>query len=233
MHLPPPKQVRVCVCVWVRRTLLSAGLLDLGGLSVAHQSVVWLELLHSLGGVVEEGETSALATTELGAETKDGDLVLVHLVETGELLAELILRDVGARWVEDVTVIHNLSDMLFGVDIGHKLRKRADGHDHLLAAKQWVADELARAQSNLGFRHGGCVSSRLSMGERLSGERWVRSASKSRGGKPSPSVSLRNFCCGKSRRGSWPSFSFLPHLTLPSLHLCHLTPARTCTTGRR
>lgn len=63
-----------------------------------------LELLHGLGGVVEEGETGALATTVLGAETEDGDLVLVHLVQTSELLAELILGDVWARWVEDVTV---------------------------------------------------------------------------------------------------------------------------------
>jgi hypothetical protein len=26
-------------------------------------------------------------------------------------------------------------------------------HDHLLASQQWVADELARAQSNLGVGH--------------------------------------------------------------------------------
>ena len=31
-------------------------------------------------------------------------MVLVALVEAGELLAELVLGDVGARWVEDVTV---------------------------------------------------------------------------------------------------------------------------------
>ena len=88
---------------------MSAGLLDLVGLSVAHKSVVWLELLHGLSGIVEEGETSALATTELGAESEDGDLVLVHLVETGKLLAELILGHVWARWVEDVTVSYHVS----------------------------------------------------------------------------------------------------------------------------
>ena len=85
-------------------TLLSRGLLDLGGLSVSHEAIVWLELLHGLGGVVEEGEASALATTVLGAETKDGHVVLVGLVELRELLTELILGDVGARWVKDVTV---------------------------------------------------------------------------------------------------------------------------------
>lgn len=108
--------------------LLSRGLLDLVGLSVADESVVWLELLHGLGGIVEEGEAGALAATVLGAETEDGDLVLGDLVERGELLAELILGDVGTRWVEDV-------------------------NDHLLAAQEGVADELARAQGHLAFRH--------------------------------------------------------------------------------
>lgn len=85
-------------------TLLSRGLLDLVGLAVAHKAVVWLELLHGLGGVVKEGETRALAATVLCPETEDGDLVLGQLVELGQLLAELIFGDVGARWVEDVTV---------------------------------------------------------------------------------------------------------------------------------
>lgn len=91
------------VSVLVGRTLLSAGLLDLGGLSVSDEPVAGLELLHRLLGVVEERETSALSATELCPETEDGDLVLVGLVETGELLAELILGDVGAAGVEDVT----------------------------------------------------------------------------------------------------------------------------------
>lgn len=61
-----------------------------------------LELLQGLGGVVDESEASALTTTVLGAETEDGDLVLVGLVQVGQLLAELILGDVGAVGVEDV-----------------------------------------------------------------------------------------------------------------------------------
>jgi hypothetical protein len=91
------------------RTLLSAGLLDLGGLAVTDESVVGLELLHGLGAVVNEGEAGALATTVLGAETEDGDLVLVGLVQLGELLAELILGDVRAVGVEDVTVQYIIS----------------------------------------------------------------------------------------------------------------------------
>lgn len=63
-----------------------------------------LELLHGLGGVVDEGETSGLAATELGAETEDVDLVLGGLVQGAELLAELILGDVGAAGVEDITL---------------------------------------------------------------------------------------------------------------------------------
>lgn len=88
-----------------RRTLLSRGTLGLGGEANPHQSVLGLELLHGLGGVVDEGEAGGLAATVLGSETEDGDLVLLGLVEAAELLAELILGDVGAVGVEDVTEI--------------------------------------------------------------------------------------------------------------------------------
>jgi hypothetical protein len=87
----------------VGHTLLSACALDLGGESDADQSVVGLELLHGLGGVIDKSEAGGLATTELCAKAKDADLLLVGLVETGELLPELLLRDVGAARVEDVT----------------------------------------------------------------------------------------------------------------------------------
>lgn len=63
-----------------------------------------LKLLHGLRGVVDEGEASGLAATELGAQTEDGDLILLGLVQAGELVAELLLRDVGAVGVEDVPV---------------------------------------------------------------------------------------------------------------------------------
>lgn len=63
-----------------------------------------LELLQGLLGVVDESETSALTTTVLGTETEDGDLVLVGLVQVGELVAELVLGDVGAVGVEDIPV---------------------------------------------------------------------------------------------------------------------------------
>jgi hypothetical protein len=86
-----------------KHTLLSGRLLDLGGHANTDKTVVGLELLHGLVGVVDESETSGLATTVLGAETEDGDLVLVGLVELGELLAELILGDVGTVGVEDIT----------------------------------------------------------------------------------------------------------------------------------
>lgn len=64
-----------------------------------------LELLHGLGGVIDEGEASGLATTELGAETEDVDLVLGGLVEGGQLLAELVLGDVRTVGVEDIPVV--------------------------------------------------------------------------------------------------------------------------------
>lgn len=89
------------------RTLLSAGLLDLVGEADTDQAVVRLELLHCLGRVVDKSEAGGLAATELGAQTEDGDLVLAGLVKTGELVTELILGDVGAVGVQDVTVKGN------------------------------------------------------------------------------------------------------------------------------
>lgn len=84
------------------RTLLAGSLLDLVGGTDADQAVVRLELLQGLGGVVDQSEAGALATTVLCAEPEDGDLVLVGLVQVGQLLTELILGDVGAVGVEDV-----------------------------------------------------------------------------------------------------------------------------------
>lgn len=86
-----------------KRTLLSAGTLSLGGHANTDQAVGGLELLHGFGGVVDEGKAGGLAATELGAQTEGLDLVLLGLVEAGELLAELILGDVGAAGVQNVT----------------------------------------------------------------------------------------------------------------------------------
>ena len=62
-----------------------------------------LEFLHRLGGVVDEGEAGGLAATELCPQAEYADLVLVGLVETSKLFPEVLLGDVGAAGVEDVT----------------------------------------------------------------------------------------------------------------------------------
>lgn len=62
-----------------------------------------LELLHSLGRVVDQGETGGLATTEVGAQTENIDLLGGSLVQAGQLLAEGSLGDAGLSRVEDVT----------------------------------------------------------------------------------------------------------------------------------
>ena len=134
-----------------RRTLLPAGLLDLGGHAVPHQPVVGLELLHGLGAVVDESKAGALAATEVCLEAEDGDILLLGLVELAELATELILGDVGTVGVEDVAVCP--------LDLGSLHPASRTGvlhlHNHLAAAEEGVADELARAQGNLGFSHGG------------------------------------------------------------------------------
>lgn len=85
-----------------RRTLLPGGLLDLGGHAVADQPVVGLELLHRLSGVVDESKAGALSATVVRLETEDGDIVLLRLVELGELAAEFVLGHVGSVGVEHV-----------------------------------------------------------------------------------------------------------------------------------
>lgn len=88
----------------MEHTLLSAGLLDLISLADADKAVVGLEFLQGFDGVVDEGEAGGLSTTIVRAQTEDGDLFLVGLVEIAELAAELVLGDVGAARVQDVTV---------------------------------------------------------------------------------------------------------------------------------
>lgn len=83
---------------------MSAGTLGLGGESDTDQAVLGLELLQSLGGVVDEGEAGGLAATEVGAQAEDLDLLLLGLVQAAELLAQLSLGDVGTAGVEDVTI---------------------------------------------------------------------------------------------------------------------------------
>ncbi len=84
------------------RTLLSASLLDLGGHAVPYQPVAGLEFLHCLCVLVDEGESCALATTKVCSETKDGDIVLLGLVELTELGSEVVLGYICAVWVENI-----------------------------------------------------------------------------------------------------------------------------------
>jgi hypothetical protein len=89
---------------WLKcgRTLLPGSLLDLGSHAVPYQPVVGLELLHRLGGVVDESKAGALAATVVCPETEDGDIILLGLVELGKLATEFVLGDVGAVGVEDI-----------------------------------------------------------------------------------------------------------------------------------
>jgi hypothetical protein len=87
-----------------KRTLLPAGLLDLGGHAVSDEPVAGLELLHGLGAVVDESEASGLATTEVCLEAENGDILLLGLVELTELAAELVLGDVRAVGVENIAI---------------------------------------------------------------------------------------------------------------------------------
>jgi len=82
--------------------LLSARLLDLGRVAHSHQSVPWLELLHGLDAIVDEGEARGLAAAVLGSHAEDVDLISSGFVDFSEFGAEIVLGDVGAIGVEDV-----------------------------------------------------------------------------------------------------------------------------------
>jgi hypothetical protein len=65
---------------------------------------MWLKLLQRLRRIVDESKTGCLSTTKLCSQTEDIDLVLIGLVEFGELGSEVVLCDVCAVRVEDITV---------------------------------------------------------------------------------------------------------------------------------
>jgi hypothetical protein len=87
-----------------RRTLLSAGLLDLCCHSYSDQAIMGLKLLQRFWRIVHERKTGCLSTTVLCLQTEDVDLVLVGLVHFGELASEFILGDVGAVGMENITI---------------------------------------------------------------------------------------------------------------------------------
>ena len=151
---------------------MSGWLLDLAGETDTDESVVWLELLEGLWGVVDEGESSGLSTTELSAETEDVDLVLVGLVKLSKLCTEIVLGDVGAVWVKDVTIMKcQIQNSILHIppsdaDVSSRRATKFDAamlkslvllsmmlmevhlHNHLLTAQERVADELASAQGH-------------------------------------------------------------------------------------
>jgi hypothetical protein len=140
--------------------LLSAGTLGLGGHADSDEPVLGLELLHGLGRVIDKGEASGLATTEVGAETEDGDLVLLGLVEATELLTELLLGDVGAVGVEDITaeeISVSLTCSLIRESSGHRDERHCP-----LGEKTHFESILPPMQSPVEDRHSICVFRRSS-----------------------------------------------------------------------
>lgn len=131
---------------------MPAGLLDLGSHAVPDEPIVGFELLHRLGGVVDQSKAGALAATVVRPETEDGDIVLLGLVELGELATEFVLGDVGAVGVENVAGVGCQKQMPFPIRL-ITAAADADLHDHLATTEEGVADKLARAQSDLRISH--------------------------------------------------------------------------------
>lgn len=102
-------------------SLLSGRLVDRVGKANSDKSVMWLKLLGISNAVVDETESSGLSSTVLGLESKDGDGVLLGLVDLGELLGQLSTRHVSSVWVDDV---HNKLSSL-----KQRVRENSSGSD--------------------------------------------------------------------------------------------------------
>merc|ERR1712000_14943 len=119
--------------------LLSAGLLDLGGVAPG-QVGSGARISSWPRRCRRSGETRGFAATVLRPHAEDVDLVFVGFVNFGELRAQVILGHVRAVGVQDV-------------------------NDHLLAREKSVGDELAGSDGNWRVGHSCGVD--LSMRETL------------------------------------------------------------------
>jgi len=66
------------------------------------ESEVRLILEEVLLVIVNESETSSLATTELSVESINNNVSSINLELLGEFLSDLFLGDGGSVWVEDI-----------------------------------------------------------------------------------------------------------------------------------
>ncbi|GMR48695.1 hypothetical protein PMAYCL1PPCAC_18889, partial [Pristionchus mayeri] len=103
--------------------LLATSSLDLLEGAVGDESVLGLELLGQVEGVVDESESDALSTSELATESEGNDQIRGSLVQRGELLFDLGLGDRGTGRVDDFD-------------------------DHLLSGEQAVGHDLSGTDSN-------------------------------------------------------------------------------------
>jgi hypothetical protein len=87
------------------------------------EPVLGLKLLLRFLIIVDQTETLGGSTSELGLQAKDNNPLLLGLVQSGELVAELISGQVGSSGVKD-------------------------GNDELLSVEQSVGDELGSSDSN-------------------------------------------------------------------------------------
>lgn len=81
--------------------LLPGGLLGLGK-TVTDETVLGLEALGRVEGVVDQGKARGATTTKSGLEAKAEDGLLVSLVHGGELAADLILGEVSEAGMKDI-----------------------------------------------------------------------------------------------------------------------------------
>ena len=102
---------------------LLAATLGIGSQSMTSQTILWFEIHHSLGRIIDQGESGRLATSKGSLEAEADNVGLVDLVHGGEALTDTGFAKVGQAWMGHID-------------------------DHLLALEETVSHELASANGN-------------------------------------------------------------------------------------
>lgn len=148
-----------------QRTLLPRRLFNFGSNSISDQSVMRFKFLQGFRGIIYESEASCFSTTKLCAKTENAELILACLIHLGQFATEIILGDIGAAGMEDVTV--SLLEYLLPFNCLCRAKRRESPrgaglighvgnlHDHLLSIEKRIAQELASSQRDrkVAVRH--------------------------------------------------------------------------------
>ena len=111
--------------------MLSSSLSSNGSEFVSEEHALGIVLLSGVGIIIDAGESGGSATTELGVESEDGDVLRLGVEHLAELLLDGSLRDGSLIRMDQLD-------------------------DDLLSLQKWVLDESSGVADDVFFllRHG-------------------------------------------------------------------------------